>query len=121
MGKLIPKKTAENMARLRKLGIQIAIVVVMLSGWLIFFSQKAPVVPPPGQPSQQGQRAGPGGQANPAEPAGNYVLSYFIVLMCIGLGLLVVTRASNRRDRARPEQYQEKTDMMEGAAEEEKK
>lgn len=43
-----------------------------------------------------------------AEPqGGSYVLSYFLVLLAVGLGLLVVCRASHRRDRAKPEQYDE--------------
>jgi hypothetical protein len=30
-----------------------------------------------------------------------------VVILCIGLGLFVVCRANNRRDRARPESYDE--------------
>ena len=32
---------------------------------------------------------------------------YGLVILGIGLGMLLVCRSSNRRDRARPEQYEE--------------
>ena len=38
----------------------------------------------------------------------DYMLSYLIVIMAIALGLLVVAKASNRRDRERPAGYVEK-------------
>jgi hypothetical protein len=38
---------------------------------------------------------------------GSYVASYALVLLGIGLGLLLVCRSSRRRDRARPEIYDE--------------
>lgn len=38
---------------------------------------------------------------------GSYVFSYFLVILGVGLGMLLVCRASNRRDRARPESYDE--------------
>jgi|WetSurMetagenome_2_1015567.scaffolds.fasta_scaffold1105986_1 hypothetical protein len=44
----------------------------------------------------------------PAEaPGGSYVASYAIVILAIALGLLVVCRPSRRRDRAKPEVYDE--------------
>jgi len=47
-------------------------------------------------------------QQKTAEPeGGSYVLPYFLVRLAVGLGLLVVCRASHRRDRAKPEQYDE--------------
>jgi hypothetical protein len=36
---------------------------------------------------------------------GSYVLPYFLVILGVGLGMVMVCRASNRRDRARPESY----------------
>ena len=36
-----------------------------------------------------------------------YVLAYFLVIFGIALGTLIVCRSSNRRERARPEQYAE--------------
>jgi hypothetical protein len=44
---------------------------------------------------------------------GSYVVSYFLVLLAIGLGLLVICRPAGRRDRAKPEQYDEKGLMKE--------
>jgi hypothetical protein len=38
---------------------------------------------------------------------GSYVLPYALVILGVGLGLLLVCRSSHRRDRARPEQYDE--------------
>ena len=38
---------------------------------------------------------------------GEYVTSYALVMLGILLGLLLVCRSSQRRDRARPEQYAE--------------
>lgn len=38
---------------------------------------------------------------------GSYVVSYSLVLVGVGLGMLVVFRASHRRDRAKPEVYDE--------------
>ncbi len=37
---------------------------------------------------------------------GSYVLPYAIVLLGVGLGMLFVCRSSNRRERAKPEQYE---------------
>jgi hypothetical protein len=42
-----------------------------------------------------------------ADGGGMYVLPYALVLLGVGLGLLVVCRSTRRRDRARPEQYEE--------------
>ena len=38
---------------------------------------------------------------------GSYVASYAIVILAIALGMLFVCRPAGRRDRARPEQYDE--------------
>lgn len=38
---------------------------------------------------------------------GSYVLPYALVILGVGLGLLFVCRSSRRRDRARPEVYDE--------------
>lgn len=64
-------------------------------------------VPVPGQPGQpMGMRPG-GMMPKKPEGSGEYVTSYALVLAGVGLGLLLVCRTSNRRDRARPEQYEE--------------
>jgi hypothetical protein len=36
-----------------------------------------------------------------------YVMAYMIVIFGIALGMLLVCRSSNRRDRAKPEQFGE--------------
>ena len=41
----------------------------------------------------------------------DYMLSYLVVILGIVLGLLVVAKASNRRDRERPAGYVEKNIM----------
>ena len=41
----------------------------------------------------------------------DYILSYLVVILGIVLGLLVVAKASNRRDRERPAGYVEKNLM----------
>jgi SNF family Na+-dependent transporter len=46
---------------------------------------------------------------------GSYVLPYFLLILGVGLGMLLVCRASHRRDRARPESYDEtKVNIKEG-------
>ncbi|HYW79332.1 MAG TPA: hypothetical protein VE890_07120 [Thermoguttaceae bacterium] len=35
----------------------------------------------------------------------SWVMSYFLILLVVGLGMLVVCRSSRRRDRAKPESY----------------
>lgn len=51
--------------------------------------------PPPGA-----QESGSGGNA--------YVFPYFLVIVGIGLGLAVTCMPSRRRDKAKPDDYQEK-------------
>jgi len=36
---------------------------------------------------------------------GSWVMSYFLLVLIVGLGMLVVCRSSRRRDRAKPESY----------------
>jgi len=38
----------------------------------------------------------------------DYTMGYFVVFLGIALGLLSVLRASNRREREKPQQYQER-------------
>lgn len=45
------------------------------------------------------QQAGGGGGK------GAYVLPYFVVILSVFLGMLVVCHGSRRRDRAKPEEY----------------
>jgi hypothetical protein len=53
---------------------------------------------PPPQPKPAGSDVPSGG---------DYVMQYGVVLLCIALGMLFVCRSSQRRDRARPENYEE--------------
>ena len=58
------------------------------------------------------------GDAGESSGGGSWVFSYFLVLLGIILGMLVVCRSSTRRDRVRPEGY---IDGKVGQAKEEKK
>jgi hypothetical protein len=62
---------------------------------------------PPQVPQQNPQFASKFGQNAQKKEGGEFVTSYALVLAAVGLGLLVICRTSNRRDRARPEQYAE--------------
>ena len=46
-----------------------------------------------------------------------WVLPYFFVILCIGLGMFVVCRGANRKERARPEQYEKISLIDRGDAE----
>ncbi|MCX7425102.1 MAG: hypothetical protein NTW96_05670 [Planctomycetia bacterium] len=61
----------------------------------------------------QALAAGKGKKSAPAPDAGGaaesthgWVLPYFLLLLAIGLGMLVVCRSSRRSDRAKPKQYE---------------
>jgi len=44
-----------------------------------------------------------------AEPRGSpYVGPYFVVALCVLLGLFIVCNPSRRRERAKPEQYEDR-------------
>jgi hypothetical protein len=46
-------------------------------------------------------------------PGTDYTLPYALVLLCIFLGLFVVLRSSHRRERAKPQGYEEKKILIE--------
>jgi hypothetical protein len=46
-------------------------------------------------------------QKRDEKTGGSYVPSYMLVILGVGLGVLVVCLSSHRRDRARPEGYEE--------------
>ena len=49
----------------------------------------------------------------PAESGADFTLPYALVILGIGLGLLIVLHPTHRREREKPEQYQEKKVMVE--------
>jgi hypothetical protein len=63
-----------------------------LAGWLTL--QAVVWAQPPGAKKEEPQ-------------GGSYVMSYGLVILCIALGMLFVCRSSHRRERARPENYDE--------------
>ncbi len=65
--------------------------------WLIAATQALAQAPSPPKPAEGGTM--------------DYMLSYLVVILAIVLGLLVVAKASNRRDRERPAGYVEKNIM----------
>ena len=67
--------------------------------WLLV---ACPAIAQPAPPADSG--GGGGGSMD-------YMLSYMVVILAIVLGMLIVGRASSRRDRERPEGYVEKNIM----------
>jgi hypothetical protein len=66
-----------------------------LAGWLITHATAlAQVATKPGPPRSINSMT--------------YVAAYFLVILGVGLGILFVCRSSNRRERARPEQFESK-------------
>jgi len=51
--------------------------------------------------------AGAGEPVTEKGSARDWVLPYFIVILCIALGMLVVCRTARRSERARPEKYEQ--------------
>jgi len=52
-------------------------------------------------------------EAKPKEGKASWVMSYGLVLLCVGVGLLFVLKSANRRDRAEPEKYEQKAELPE--------
>ena len=74
-----------------------ALARAMLAGWILLAGW-APAL---------AQAPGPPGEEKP-DPTSVYSLPYALVILAVLLGLLVVLRASNRRDREKPEEYESK-------------
>jgi heme/copper-type cytochrome/quinol oxidase subunit 2 len=70
------------------------IALFALAGWLMIHDAALAVQP---------------AKPNPSETINSnvYVLAYILVILGIALGMLFVCRPSNRRDRAKPEQFGE--------------
>lgn len=64
----------------------------VLAGWLLISSHLL---------AKEGEKAEGGGGG------GSWVFAYFLTGLAVVLGMIVVCRASSRRDRARPEAYAE--------------
>jgi heme/copper-type cytochrome/quinol oxidase subunit 2 len=67
------------------------IAVLALIGWLAAYG--AAMAQQPAKPQTE------------SVGYGIYVLAYFIVIFAIALGMLFVCRPSNRRERAKPEEF----------------
>lgn len=80
------------MGNLRSIWRGVRLVCFVLAGWLALHATAL-------AQAQQQKKEEPAG--------GGYVLSYMLVILCIGLGMLFVCRSSHRRERARPENYEE--------------
>jgi heme/copper-type cytochrome/quinol oxidase subunit 2 len=51
-------------------------------------------------------------QEAPKLNSSTMVIAYIVVIFGVALGVLVVCKSSNRRDRAKPEQFGETTDVI---------
>jgi hypothetical protein len=49
----------------------------------------------------------PKNEEGPSLNSSTYVMAYFLVIFGVALGMLLVCRSSNRRERAKPEQFVE--------------
>jgi heme/copper-type cytochrome/quinol oxidase subunit 2 len=92
------------MTSVRQLWRSGRIAVLALLGWLTIYS--AASAQPPAKPN-----------IVPTLNSTTYVFAYFLVIFGIALGMLFVCRSSNRRERAKPEQFVG-TKMAEGEEEE---
>ncbi len=77
------------------------VAFLTVAGWLAVYATAL---------AQQGQQFSPRLGHLEKKEGGDYVTSYALALAAIGLALLLICRTSNRRDRARPEQYAESED-----------
>ena len=84
------------MTSVRQMWRAARISLLALIGWLTSYGFASAQPPPKPLP----------GQAINSEV---YVFAYFIVIFGVALGMLFVCRSSNRRERARPEQYELKS------------
>ncbi|MEN6457959.1 MAG: hypothetical protein ABFC63_03450 [Thermoguttaceae bacterium] len=85
------------MTYLRPLCLHVKIALPTLAGWLTVGS--AAFAQAFKQPPKPDATTG----------TGPYVMAYILLILAIALGLVIVCRSSNRRDRARPEGFVEKS------------
>jgi hypothetical protein len=78
---------------LKTTGKRLLLAATLLGTWLAVTVGTAWALPPM--------------QTEEKDKAGDWVFPYFIVLLCIALGMLVVCRTARRSDRARPQQFEQ--------------
>lgn len=109
-----PKKDAQQkLNEFRGMIAKIAIAVLTVSGWIFLFMNGAQTVTQP-DPQAAAKKAEeerkatgiPASMQKGEKKEGTFVMSYCLVLLSVGLGLMFVTGASNRRDRAHVQQYE---------------
>jgi TRAP-type C4-dicarboxylate transport system permease small subunit len=81
------------MVFLRQIWQRARLVLFTLAGWLAVHGVAW------AQPAKK--------EETPSLNSSTYVMAYILVIAGIGLGMLLVSRSSNRRERARPEQFGE--------------
>jgi len=82
------------MNRLRSVGRRLRFVVVAAALWL---AGPAAALAKAAKTAQEETKGGPT----------SWTFPYFLLLLGVGLGLLVVLRSARRREREKPEQYDE--------------
>lgn len=82
------------MKRMHQIWRKLKLAALVAGLWLALYGHALAAPQSKGPPVKEE----PGGQA--------WVLPYFVVLMAVGLGMLMVCRGSRRAERAKPKQYQ---------------
>jgi len=88
------------MNRILRILQAVASFLLVSAAWLIATAQALAAAPPPINKEGGGD-----------DFEGAYLLAYMVVVLGIVLGMLVVAKTSNRRDRDRPAGYVEKNIM----------
>jgi hypothetical protein len=103
----------KRLDELRGTAGKIAVAILTLSGWCFLFMNgtQTPVdttSPAAIRKAEEERKASgiPVGMQQDDKPEGTFVMSYSLVLLSIGLGLMFVSGSSNRRDRAHIQQYE---------------
>jgi hypothetical protein len=93
-----PQDGSEIMTAVRQIWRAGRVAVLAMLGWLGIHSAALAQAP--------AKNTAPPGQSINSMV---YVMAYFIVILGVALGMLFVCRSSNRRERARPEQFAAKS------------
>ncbi len=86
------------MSLAQKIARRFTFYVVLASVWLLAVNSAVAQPPPAKAPEAGGM---------------DYTMPYAVVILGLVLGLMIVSRASNRRDRERPAGYVEKDHLTE--------